>query len=330
MVSISDKAALRLVQAGAIIRASRETPDQDKAFMARALVQMTLPHSDPGEATEWKRKNGWLTLTITPYRQGGRNLYPFGSIPRLLLLWIITEAVRTKNRRLELGQSLAEFMRQVGLSSVTGGGKRGDASRLRDQMVRLFRAHFTIEEVKPYPAAGMQWQNLGMVEHGEIWWSLPNASQPSLFGSYVVLGEAFFRMVTERPVPLDRRALTALRRSPLALDVYAWTSYRVFTLTCARQPKQFISWELLQDQFGADYADLNNFRKAFCLALRRVAQVYPELRYQPRKGGFYLFAGRPAVAVRIGGKNAVIPGETVPQRTLEPRRLRRDIHRNMR
>jgi len=321
MVSISNKAALRLVHAGAAIRAARETPERDKAFMARALVQVTLPHSDPGDVPEWQRKNGWLTLTIVPYRQGGRNLYPYGSIPRLLLMWIVTEAARTKCRRLELGQSLAEFMRQVGLNPATGGGKRGDAARLRDQMVRLFRAHFTVEEIRPgNGSVGMRWQSLGMVEHGEIWWSLPNANQQSLFGSYIVLGETFFRLATEGPVPLDRRALAALRRSPLALDVYAWSTYRVFTLTRARLLKQFISWGVLHQQFGADYADLNNFRKAFSLALRRVAAVYPELRYQPRKGGFDLFPGRPAVAERDSGKPKPIQGETVPPRNAVPQR----------
>ena len=33
--------------------------------------------------------------------------YPYGTIPRLLLFWMTTEATRTKSRRLELGNSLA-------------------------------------------------------------------------------------------------------------------------------------------------------------------------------------------------------------------------------
>jgi hypothetical protein len=38
--------------------------------------------------------------------QSGKPIgYPFGSIPRLLLFWITTEAVQTKVRRLELGKS---------------------------------------------------------------------------------------------------------------------------------------------------------------------------------------------------------------------------------
>lgn len=41
------------------------------------------------------------------------------------------------------------------------------------------------------------------------------------------LGEDFFKMVTASPVPVDMRALRALKRSPLALDLYAWLTYTV-------------------------------------------------------------------------------------------------------
>jgi hypothetical protein len=34
---------------------------------------------------------------------------PYGTIPRLLLFWVTTEAVRTKKRRLELGNTLSSY-----------------------------------------------------------------------------------------------------------------------------------------------------------------------------------------------------------------------------
>src|SRR5690349_17189436 len=98
----------------------------------------TLPHSDPGKVEAWSRTNGNLTLTIRPgwdYKRRRSYGYPYGIIPRLLLFWITTEAVRTGNRRLYLGNSLAAFMRELGLNPATGGGPRSDAQRLRDQMI---------------------------------------------------------------------------------------------------------------------------------------------------------------------------------------------------
>ena len=76
-------------------------PDKtESAFMARQLVQATLPHKNPGNVPAWSRKNGDLTLTIRPGWDEEKNEiigYPYGTIPRLLLFWITTEAIRTKN-----------------------------------------------------------------------------------------------------------------------------------------------------------------------------------------------------------------------------------------
>ena len=44
--------------------------------------------------------------------------------------------------------------------------------------------------------------------------------------------------------------LTALKRSPLGLDLYLWLTYRTFAL---RAPKR-ISWASLYRQFGVDPA----------------------------------------------------------------------------
>jgi hypothetical protein len=72
--------------------------------MARQLVQCTLPHSDPGNVPLWKRTNGNLTLVIDPFkdRKTGKAMYPYGTIPRLLLFWIVTEATQNKSRHMRL------------------------------------------------------------------------------------------------------------------------------------------------------------------------------------------------------------------------------------
>jgi hypothetical protein len=123
---------------------------QDAAYLPRELVQVTLPHKNPGDVQQWKRTNGNLTIGIQPgqdFITGKSYGYPYGTIPRLLLFWVTTEAVRTKSRRLELGNSLRGFMAELGLNSSNGssGAKRSDARRLRDQMQRLFRARLSFQ-----------------------------------------------------------------------------------------------------------------------------------------------------------------------------------------
>lgn len=85
-------------------------------FMARAMVQATMPHRDP-KTNEFERRNGNFVLTmLAPSRVG----LPYGSIPRLLMAWLSTEAVRTQDRTVILGDTLSEFMRSLGMTPTGG------------------------------------------------------------------------------------------------------------------------------------------------------------------------------------------------------------------
>ena len=68
---------------------------------------------------------------------------PFGNIPRLLLAWVCSEAVRTQNRELILGRSLYEFMRKLDMNDRSGGAN-AERTRLKNQMRRLFGCTVTL------------------------------------------------------------------------------------------------------------------------------------------------------------------------------------------
>ena len=103
-------------------------------FMARLLIQATMPHKKT-EKTTFHWQNGGFNLSISAHSKIG---LPYGAIPRLLLAWLTTEAVRTRERELILGDSMSDFMRQLGL--VPTGGRWGSITRLKDQTKRLFMA----------------------------------------------------------------------------------------------------------------------------------------------------------------------------------------------
>jgi hypothetical protein len=285
----------KFLDAAVLIRMSPE--DAEAAFMARELVQCTMPHSDPGNDTPaWLRRNGNLTLTLLPGRDAKSGMpigYPFGVIPRLLLFWITTEAVRTKRRRLELGHSLASFMRDVGLDPNTGGGKRGDANRLKDQMRRLFKATISFhEEIREEHRAGERWLDMQVAPVGELWWDPKQPNQDTLWGSWIELGEKFHQAITAAPVPVDTRVLRALKKSPLALDLYAWATWRVFKLS----KPAFIPWEGLMQQMGAEYDRSGDFVQKAKTALRKIRTVYPALNLNFVRGGMMLHPSRTAIA----------------------------------
>ena len=245
------RARLKLVEDA--LKISEQPDAAERAYMARQLVQCTLPHSDPGNVPVWSRRSGSMTLVIQQgYDDDETPIgYPYGAIPRLLLFWIVTEANFQKNRpalsmqqrrRLELGRSLAEFMRAVGLNPDNGSGKRSDAGRLKKQMTRLLDAKITFQgTIETEQAIGKRRRGMDVTSDSELWWSVKKPEQGALWPSWIDVGENFYEAITTNPVPFDLRALRMLKRSPLALDVYAWACYRAFPIVKQKQPAQFVA-----------------------------------------------------------------------------------------
>lgn len=261
-------------------------------FMARALVQATIPHSDPGrEVPAWGRKNGDLSLVIRPgytideHNQPLSMGYPYGSVPRLLLSWLSTEAVRTKEREIVLGRSLTGFMSELGMAAT--GGKNGTITRLREQMRRLFSSTISINY-----STNVAWSDAGfrISDTATLFWDPADQMQAGLWQSTVTLSEKFFQEVVEHPVPVDLRALRALRQSPLALDIYAWLTYRMFYL---KRPTT-VPWPNLMMQFGSDYKEVRMFKRRFVESLKQVMAVYP-LQVESEPEGLKLKPSKPHV-----------------------------------
>jgi hypothetical protein len=239
-------------------------------FMAKSLVQTTLPHrAHPG--AKYVRTDGNLTLSITDV--GGAGL-PYGSYPRLILIWITTEAVRTASRELELGRSLSSFMAQLGLQA--SGGHWGTMPRFRSQTERLLgcaiSARWSSETGAEVNSCG---KNLLVANEFSLWWTPQRLTSVGAKVSTVLLSESFYRQIVEAPVPLDLRAVRALKKSPLTLDLYAWATRRVSYLS---RPT-LIPWHALRLSFGAGYADTPQGRSRF---REKVIDARAELRWSIR------------------------------------------------
>ena len=96
--------------------------------MTRLIALCSLPRTNPGDRLQYRRANGPYSLVMTA---GTGKKLPAGNLPRLLLAWITTEAVRTQSPNLVLGASLADFMRSLDVYS-TSGGATGGRTRLRN------------------------------------------------------------------------------------------------------------------------------------------------------------------------------------------------------
>ena len=273
----------KLVRQALMIEAEEAQQAGAVRFMARALTQATMPHRRI-QSPVFKRQNGSFSLAMLAHPDVG---LPYGSVPRLLVSWVTTEAVRTKSPVLELGPSLSAFMAELGLTPT--GGRWGSITRLRDQMTRLFSASIScLYDDKEKTGIF----NVQIVEQARLWWNPKAPDEAPLWKSTIELGKKFFEEAINSPVPVDMRALKELKRSPLALDIYCWLTYR---LSYLRKPTE-IPWAALQMQFGADYTHTRQFKAAFLDHLRAVLILYPEANVEDGERGLLLKPSKPHVA----------------------------------
>ena len=286
-------------QVNQLVKASEATADT--GFMARLMMLCSLPRTNPGRQLQYKRVNGPYTLIMTAVGQTG---LPFGNLSRLLLAWVCTEAVRTQSRELFLGASLSEFMRKLGIKDDSG-SPRGDRTRLRNQMDRLFSAtlQFIYEGRGPDDSTQVKDTFTSPVTRKtHLVWNPKRPNEPVLWESKIELGWDFFHEIIRHPVPLDMNTLKALKRSSLGLDLYLWLTYRTFTL---KRPLR-LSWARLYRQFGVDPArasdkrTVQNFRCEVLRELKKIKLAWPGLNYATAQGVLILLPSTPAILPTSG------------------------------
>ena len=257
-------------------RAERAPWKRQPVYLPRFLVATTLPHSDP-KASKFTRVNGKIRTTLRAPRRIG---LPFGVHARLIVIHLATGAVRARSRRFLVGRSVNEMLARMRITN--GGGRDGQSTRARNQLDRLCATTFTTSTL-----LGNQGEDLLLADR----WM-----EKCPKGREVLLSERFFEQATRSSVPLDPFIVRELRRSPLALDLYAWLTYRMATLNHTVT----VSWPLIEAQFGSEYTRPRDFRAKFCRQLARVIEVWPgQLCVEPTDRRLVLDPGPPSVAPQM-------------------------------
>ncbi|MCB8877060.1 replication protein RepA [Acidisoma silvae] len=260
---------------------------QDEApspgFLHSALCAMSLPVRRPkDEYAPIMRQDGQYTLVINPKPRldlvNGQQQFqslgiPFGSLPRLILIHIMTEAVKANSRHVHLGRNFSDWMRRMGFKTVSY-GPRGSATLIRDQMDRLLSCEWMI-----------RWDNVdksGEHEFGIREIKLTNEYRgqdgpKSGFQREILMTDGFFHHLKDHAVPLNEVAIRQLRDSATALDLYTWLAYRLPRIGQKRPAT--LSWDQLAVHFGNDGKNIRKFRQTIRDAWERhVSAVYPEAK----------------------------------------------------
>jgi hypothetical protein len=266
--------------------------DNGIGFLYSGWCQTALPHRRLLDADGWQIQSEHTTLIVEPgMRPGpaGKPIpvgVPYGSRARLILIFLQSEAIRTRSREVELGSSLRAWLMRLGIPQ--GGSS---IAAVRDQAERLSMCRLTFRVRSP-GATGLLNQSivdtalfLDESEDGK------QGRRPQ-FMERATLSQGFYDQLQRHPVPLEESAIRAVSNNSQALDAYAWLAYRLHSLTAPRP----IHWRALQAQFGSGFRRLDNFRMRFLPNLKLALAVYPEARVEIGDKGLVLHPSRPPVA----------------------------------
>jgi hypothetical protein len=286
----------RLLEAATAIRGA---PPDRIDFLHTVQCQCGIPYRNPGDdVREWDRKQGNASLrieagsAIDPQTGGFRKLgLPYGEKPRLVLIHLATEAVRTGSPVVDVDDSMTAFARSLGLET------NGQQLRfLKEQLARLAAATVRMGVVEEGRAVQI---NTQFVVAFDLWFP-KQADQRVLWPSTVRLSQEYFETLGQHAVPLDHRAIAALASSSMALDIYVWLAQRLYRVPTGKP--QFVAWASLYEQFGQGFARVRDFRRQFLHTLHHVTSAYPTAHLSADDRGLALSHSPPPVPARIAPK----------------------------
>lgn len=250
---------------------------EEITYMHSTMVQCFFPQKKlPKDKIDYQIDHGRVSLNITAGNlmmgeQGlVRQQVPSGSKSRIIMAYINQESIRTKNKKIDMGHSLTDFMRKSGLS-IAG----RNAREVEQQVKNIAAADITIGGFNGKHSLTVKAPIVDAVD----FWLEKNPRQDSLWTPELCLSDKYYDALMERPVPLFMPHVIELQKSPRDMDLYAWLSYR---LPRVRRPVK-IPYASLQVIFGDNVSSLRKFKQKLNESLKRVLAVYKDAKVEAKE-----------------------------------------------
>ena len=196
----------------------------DPIYTHPGLCLTVLPHREIPIGKVWERQTGYASLLVHPLQghDGRMRGVPFGAKARLILLYLMTEAVKTRSRQVELGRSMRAWLKAMG---VAIGGN--NYSTVADQADRIEHCLLSVQ----LSGHDGEFALRDSIIRGSFRPFEDRSTEHA-----VELSEGFFQTILRRPVPI---AEGAVRLSP----ILACRSTSIFgsrtACTCLRHLHEF-------------------------------------------------------------------------------------------
>ena len=250
----------------------------------------SLPHKRTLDRL-WRKEGYRTTLLIESGSDRAGELIgvPYGSVARLILLYLQSEAIRTNSPEVELGRSMNSWLSRM---NIAVGGRTYNLVSQQARRISACRLTFFADR------EGIETRHNGSFIRDAITLAgvytdnrVQADSQATLWQDRVRLDDGFWRSLREHPVPVREDAIKAIGTRSLAIDVYIWLAYRLHSLG---KPAP-VSWLSLHSQFGSGFKNLRQFKPTFMEALNLALAVYPEADVSVESKGLTLRPSTPAV-----------------------------------
>jgi hypothetical protein len=249
------------------------------------FAMAALPHKKTAEVI-WEKDGGTVKLLVESGLDVDRNPVgiPYGSVARMILLYLQTQAVRTRSREVELGASMNAWLKAM---DIPVGGKTYQVVREQSRRISRCRLTFFRRTDKAELVTN------GAFVRDAILPLDPTHTQMPLWQERVRLDEGFYQSLIEHPLPLREAAVRQISSRSMAIDLYVWLAYRLHALS---RPVP-VTWQALRRQFGEGYSELRFFRRDVQPNLKLALAVYPEARVNvDERDGLILYPSPPPVA----------------------------------
>ncbi|MFR9950040.1 replication protein RepA, partial [Corynebacterium striatum] len=254
---------------------------QDVGYTSKLFVQALFPYR---KAENNERVVETAQGIISVYSRRG---LPYGKYPRLIMAYVITRAVANAGKvkdgtltideacRIPLGHSMNHFLQAIGVPTRANGGRRGNLTILREQLLRLAGSMITVKSDDGIHARG---RNTQLMEEWDLWFDSRDPNQGSFIESYLKLTPQFFKHIAESPIPIDLNVLRELNK-PRAMDLYIWLTVKQYWLAKNNREVYTFTWDMIAANFTTKALDSNdarqNFRKEIKKAIQELRTAWP-------------------------------------------------------
>jgi hypothetical protein len=258
--------------------------------MNSILCQNYLPRSKTDEKQMLiSCGSSWIYLQSGILEEDGnlvKQPLPYGSLARLILLYISKCAVKKHSRKIILG-CRSEILKKIG-KKING----ENYSKLMQQIksISVLRMQIGVRYEK------INFSEMNSFEFIEYFSENKNKKcfNGKFFPSEIILSENYYNSLINHAVPLNEMDILSISSSSLAIDVYMWLAYRLYRV----EKSIFFSWEKILQHFAPEYKDKKDFRKKFITALSHVRQVYPAAQVDVIRGGIVLHQSPPPISLK--------------------------------